>query len=214
MHSIDPRRPRRHVPVARPAPARGDRRRRPARGRRPRRRARRRTSPPPLRRSASRPLPMPWPRRSSGARPTSGTTPTLASAASRGARLQPRGAAPPRLAAAALPARRRERRSESSATSARQRRRGRPALGVVLDQVLDDASPSTASTSTRPRRRRVLGRVAQHPPRRPAAQPAPHLLRRGVADREADGLLGPTSASFSSTCIRQPEVNEITRDDA
>ena len=72
-------------------------------------------------------------------------------------------------------------------------------------------SPSTASTSTRPAlRRRVLGRVAQHAPRRPAAQAAPDLLRRGVTDRRSRRLRwAATSASVSSTCIRQPEVIEM-----
>ena len=36
---------------------------------------------------------------------------------------------------------------------------------------------------------RILGRVAEHAPRRPAAQSAPHLLGRRVTDREADGPL-------------------------
>ena len=55
--------------------------------------------------------------------------------------------------------------------------------GLSSHEVLD-------ARGRRPRRRapaatagRVLGRVAQHPPRRPAAQPAPHLLRRRVTDR-------------------------------
>ena len=57
--------------------------------------------------------------------------------------------------------------------------------------------------------RRILDGVAQHAPRRPAAQAAPHLLGRGVADREPDRLLGRMSASRSSMCIRQPDVIEI-----
>ena len=67
-------------------------------------------------------------------------------------------------------------------------------LGVVLDQVLDDLAVDGVDEHEPAPARRVLDRVAQHPPRRPAAQPAPHLLRRGVADREADRLLGARPA--------------------
>src|SRR5690606_31462645 len=36
----------------------------------------------------------------------------------------------------------------------------------------------------------LLGRVAEHPPRRPAAESVPDLLGRRMTDRESDRLLG------------------------
>ena len=70
------------------------------------------------------------------------------------------------------------------------RRARRPLLGVGLDEVLEHPPVDGVDEDEPALTGRLLGRVAQDPPRRPAAEAAPHLLRRRVSDREADGPLG------------------------
>ena len=63
-------------------------------------------------------------------------------------------------------------------------------VGVALAEVLDDLTVDGVDEHEPTLGRWVLGRVAEHPPRRPAAQPAPDLLCRRVTDWETECLLG------------------------
>src|SRR6056297_4094697 len=58
-------------------------------------------------------------------------------------------------------------------------------LGVVFHELLEDTSVDGVDEHQSASCGRIVGRVAEHPPGRPAAQPAPHLLGRGVPDRES-----------------------------
>ena len=60
---------------------------------------------------------------------------------------------------------------------------------VLLDEVLDHGAVDGVDQDQPTLGRRLVRGVAQHPPRRAAAQATPHLLRGGVPDRESDGAV-------------------------
>src|SRR6056297_1533663 len=62
-------------------------------------------------------------------------------------------------------------------------------FGVVFRQTLDDPAVDRVDEHQPSSHRWILGGVAQHTPRRTAAHPPPHLLRRGVTHREPERLL-------------------------
>src|SRR5439155_7820042 len=61
-----------------------------------------------------------------------------------------------------------------------------PVLGVLLEVVLEDVAGHAVDEHQAPPVGRVLGRVDQDPPGRPAAQAPPRQLGGGVADGKAD----------------------------
>src|SRR5437588_4154542 len=59
---------------------------------------------------------------------------------------------------------------------------GSPVLGVLLHEVLDDVAIDGVDEDEAALGGRVLGRVHEDAPHRPAAQPAPPERRRGVPE--------------------------------
>ena len=161
------------------------RRRRPGRVRRPARRARRATSRPPPPPSGRPPTPTRWRPRSSGAGRRVGRR-HARHAARRGPRRRRCCCGRARPPAASEDEERLTRQLASGGSGGR----GRPALRVVLDEVLDDRAVDGVDEHE-PATRRADPRPSSTAPATSAGCAAPpDLLGRGVADREPDRLLG------------------------
>jgi hypothetical protein len=72
--------------------------------------------------------------------------------------------------------------------------------------VLDDVAVDRIHEDEAAPLRRILHRVAQHPPRRPAAKTAPDLLRRRVADGEADVMDTTATTPSRAAAHSQPSL--------